>query len=597
MRHALSHPSKSIQQKTRLFVALATITVALLTYVAFRPAIEGEFLNWDDDRNIVDNPSFRGLAPEQMSWAWRTYHLGVWQPLAWMLLGAQYEAHRLDPSAYHAVSVAIHAINAAVFFLMSLVLLRAAQSCRPMPSKPKAAALTSGKLGDHRPTSETGVTHATWLAAALATLLFAIHPLRVEPVAWVSCQPYLPAALFFMLAVTVYVVGHRTEATLRARVATLILTLLCYIAAVLFKAAAVTLPLVLLIVDVYPLRRIHVLRGFDARRWMTAIGEKLPFFVVACVVAIHALAAKDYNESRVPFNDGSASERLAQSAYGMIFYAWKSIAPTNLAAYYQLPPDLSLTAAPYGFLALAAVVATIIALASARRAPGLAAAWIAYLVVLSPSLGLVQISRQIAADRYGYLATMPLYVMLAALIAQGIQRAKPRRAAVLILFAVAGVVVWQGYAMRGYLADWRDSESLWRASIARDPNCAHSHCQLGQAMAVQAQERPRQRDALLSDAAAHFQEAVRLDAEFAFAYSNLGAVLLVSQRFEEARDAYAAALRRATMFSRDELARLHAGLALVLANLGDIPAAREHLREAERHGLPPEQAQRILSVL
>ena len=590
MRQALSHQSNAHPRKTRFFVALAAISVALLTYAAFRPAIDGEFLNWDDDRNIVDNPSFRGLAPEQMSWAWRTYHLGVWQPLAWMLLGAQYEARRLDASAYHAVSVVLHAINAAVFFLMSLVLLRAAQSRRDAESRQSALP------NDHRAPGETGITHPTWLTASLATLLFAIHPLRVEPVAWVSCQPYLPAALFFMLGVTIYVFGYRSDAKPRARVATLMLTLLCYIAAVLFKAAAVTLPLVLLIVDVYPLRRIHVLRGLDARRWLAAVGEKLPFFVVAGVVAMHALAAKDYNESRVPFNDWSASERLAHSAYGIIFYAWKSIAPTHLTAYYQLPPDISLTAAPYGWLAMAAASVTIVALAAARRTPGFAASWIAYLIILAPSLGLVQISRQIAADRYAYLATMPLYVMLAALIARWVQRSKPRRAAVLFLFAAA-VVAWQAVSMRGYLADWRDSESLWRASIARDPGCAHSHCQLGQALAVQAQKQPRRRDDLLSDAAAHFREAVRIDADFAFAYSNLGAVLLVSQRFEEARGAYEAALQRASMFSGDELARLHAGLALVLANLGDIQAAREHLHEAERHGLPPEQVQRILSVL
>lgn len=586
----------------RTLIAVAAILVALTTWLAFKDAADGRFLNWDDDRNFLQNESFRGLGLQQLAWACRTFHLGVWQPLAWMLFGVEFVAGDLSPKTYHSFSVFLHVTNAVMFYWLTLTLLRA-----------------NNPTDEPRDRSMIGI-----ISAAAAALLFAVHPLRVEAVAWISCQPYLPAAFFAMLGLTLYVRGctrapAANPAFASPRRQTLAAAFMCYLIAVAFKAPAVTLPLILLLVDVFPLRRVHLFRGFDLRQWAVVLIEKSPFLLVAIGAAFLAMKAKDFNESRMPFSDWSADQRLAQSAYGILFYVWKSLWPTGLAAYYELPNNLSLGVWPFNAMAGAVVIITTLVALFARRAPGLFAAWLAYLILLAPNLGIVQFSQQIAADRYAYFATMPLFVLLAAVlcrIAEGApmpwpstsrqksERIDPtfvgRRRVVRWALSIAFVAALGASAIITHdgIREWRDSVSLWRASVAANPECEHSHCLLGQALAADAQglsddEMPR----MLADAVGYLREAVRLRPDFAFAHMNLGAALLASGRPAEARASYAAALSHAAMFHFDELARLHAGFALACAFDGDMDEARHHIREADRLGLPIEQLRRLRSAI
>jgi hypothetical protein len=158
--------------------ALVFIILVLAVVAAFAPALQGTFLNWDDDRNFVENTAYRGIGPAQLAWAWRTYHLGVWQPLAWVLLGAEWCVSGLQPRFYHVVSLAIHALNCMMLYLIIVQIL----SLAPQDSQWRY------KASDR-------------IFAAAATIHFAVHPLRVEAVAWISAQPYLPAALFYLLAI------------------------------------------------------------------------------------------------------------------------------------------------------------------------------------------------------------------------------------------------------------------------------------------------------------------------------------------------------------------------------------------------------------
>ena len=145
------------------------------TLVAFLPSLDNGFVaTWDDGPNLLENPHLRGLGWPSFSWAWRTFLLGVYQPLAWLLFFAQYAVWGLEPWGYHLVSLLGHAVNAILFFLLTRALLERA---RP-------------DLADRDRT----------FGAALAAALFAVHPLRVEVVAWASCQPYLPCAFFCLLA-------------------------------------------------------------------------------------------------------------------------------------------------------------------------------------------------------------------------------------------------------------------------------------------------------------------------------------------------------------------------------------------------------------
>ena len=221
------------------------VALAVVAATAFLPALNNGFLAFDDDENFLDNASFRGLGPSQIRWAWTTFLLGVYQPLAWMLLELEYVLAGLNPRGYHLVSIGLHAAVAVALFALIVAILR-----------------RCGWPANQAPGREIHLQ----LAAALAAALFAVHPLRVEVVAWASCQPYLPCALFSILTILAYLRTHDEPADADGgrRRAWMMVTLALFTAALLSKAVAVTLPLVLLAIDVYPLCRLRA--DLDLRR-------------------------------------------------------------------------------------------------------------------------------------------------------------------------------------------------------------------------------------------------------------------------------------------------------------------------------------------
>ena len=578
---------------------LAVAVIVGATLAAFWPGLHGQFLNWDDDRNFVDNPAFQGLGREQLRWAWSTYHLGVWQPLSWLLLSLQYRLGDLNPLLYHAVSLALHTVNSAVFYLLIVEILQVA-----LPRRQQAS------------------TIALRACAAGAAVLFAVHPLRTEVVAWISCQPYLPAALFYMLSVLAWVRGHRDEAGRAGRVAWPAASFVLFVLAVMSKAVAVSLPVVLIILDVYPLRRWGGRKGWlggaAARVW----AEKLPFIAVAIVVSLWAAAAKDFNESRVPFAVGAMDARVAQSACGLLFYLHKTIVPSGLIPYYDLPGNLSLLTWHYSLYAGWVLAATVGLLLLRRWWPAGLAAWLAYIVVLLPNLGVVQISQQLAADRYSYIAIMPLMMLLAggaaALCRQhsissraaqvlspssadqevgryvaggaaalGMSRYGRQRAIRIALVAgLAVATVALGSVSRRQALIWRDSASLWRATLAVSPDCAVAECNLGIA---------RLADGQYQEASRHLSRAIELDPEFAFATANFGVLCLQASRPEDAVEFFLRALSLGTDLGKPDLARIHAGLGAAYAALRRDDLAWKHTRIAQQLGF--KDAQKMIDYL
>lgn len=560
-----TQPARSPATKPATWAgALGLILLLLIvTFTAFWPGLDNQFLNWDDDRNFLHNPSYRGLGNAQLRWAWDTYHLGVWQPLSWLILGLQYEIGGLDPKTYHRFSLGLHSLNVIAFFLMTVVILRVAAGQR---FKASPASIC--------------------LCAALSATLFAVHPQRVEAVTWISSQPYLPAALFFMLGITAYVWAHREEGKPSTRWYWLVITFFCYCLAVSAKAVAVTLPAVLLILDAYPLRRLRQNDVSSIRRISIIVAEKVPFFAVAFFVSIWASTAKEISQpgqsDAFDLNAG-----LAQSAYGLLFYLFKTIIPTNLAAYYKLPFDLSLFRWPFGFAAACVVGVSVVFFLWRKRRPVLLTAWLVYVVILLPNLGFVAISQQIATDRYSYLAIMPIMVVFATVLLAIWQTSSRHRRCIRICILLGVVIPAVGLtiASRRHVRTWHDSESLWTANLKVDPQCAHAECMLGQALAMN--ER-------FDEAIGHFQRAIELRPDFSFAYSNLGAVLLARNQFKPAARQFRQALNHEYQLDDEGLAKTHAGLAIAYANLGRESLAWKHIRHAQKLGYPAEKIEKII---
>src|SRR5437899_178650 len=355
---------------------LVPVLIASLTFAAFLPALQNQFVNLDDNDNFLDNPHYRGLAWTHLRWMWTT-HQGHYIPLTWMTLGLDYLLWGMNPVGYHLMSLLLHAANAVVFFFVVRRILT-----RALPSL-----------------SERG--HALAVSAGFAALVFAIHPLRVESVAWVTERRDVLSGLFYLVTILVYLRACEGEERGRRWYSLAVAT---FVLALLSKSMVVNLPVVLLILDVYHLRRLGGALGWwsEPARWVYV--EKIPFVLLAAAASAIAVMAQSSVHAAASLAQLSALDRLAVAAYGLSFYLWKTIVPLNLSPLYELRPPVNHGATPfilrYGvILAISAIV-----LALRRRVPGLLAAWVVYVVVLLPVLGIVQSGPQIAADRYTYLA-------------------------------------------------------------------------------------------------------------------------------------------------------------------------------------------------
>src|SRR3989454_5694637 len=324
---------------------LVPMLIALATFAAFLPTLQNEFVGWDDVTNFLENPDYRGLAWTQLRWMWTT-HLGHYIPLTWMTLGLDYLLWGLNPVGYHLTSLLLHTANAVVFFFVVRRLLT-----RALPSP-----------------SEHG--YALAVSSGFAALVFAIHPLRVESVAWVTERRDVLSGLFYLLTILLYLRACERGARSRGWYG---LSVAAFVLALLSKSMVVNLPVVLLILDVYPLRRLGGAVGWWSEPVRRVYVEKIPFVLLAAAASGIALLAQLSHDTMVSVVQLSGLGRLAVSVYGLSFYLWKTVAPVNLSPLYELPPTVNPWAPP--FLVSYGVVLgiTAIVLALRRRLPGLPA--------------------------------------------------------------------------------------------------------------------------------------------------------------------------------------------------------------------------------
>jgi tetratricopeptide (TPR) repeat protein len=516
------------------------VPLTVLAVVAFLPALDNGFVNLDDHANFLYNPNYRGMGRAQVAWAWVTDWLGVYQPLAWMLFEIQYLASGADPRGYHLTSLLLHAQTAVALYALTLALVGRA---RP----------------DLLARNPTGVV----LGSALAVALFVVHPLRVEVVAWASCQPYLPCAATAILAVIAYLVA--ADAAPPHRALGLLGAWALFALALLFKAAAVALPAVLLLLDYYPLQRL----GGGPGRWFGASarwvwGEKVPFFALSLIFAALAVHAK--RDTLVALEQRGPLSRVAQACYGACFYLGKTIWPTHLCAYYPVPIPFDWRAPAYLVCAALTVAASITLLLLRRRHPGPLVAWLAYLVILAPASGLVTISSQITADRYSYLATMSGVPLLAAAIAQ-LTRPGRGRGPIIVGVAMAGLGLLIG-SSRALCRSWHDTATL--ASHALDQGRRDPEILVGLGWGLE--ERGD-----FAGADASFRDALQLDPFQVPALVGLGRV-----RFRQGRFANAAGLLTEAVGLQPGMPEIHNNLGTALAAQGRHDDAIAQFTEALR---------------
>src|SRR5213594_3701021 len=512
---------------------LVPALIAVVTFATFLPALHNQFVNWDDDKNFLENPHYRGLGWTQLSWMWTT-HLGHYIPLTWMTFGLDYLLWGMNPLGYHLTNLLLHAANAVVFFFITRRLLT-----RALPSP-----------------SERG--HALTVSAAFAALVFAIHPLRVESVAWATERRDVLSGLFYLSAVLAYLRACDREERGRGWYWGAVAL---FAGALLSKSMAVNLPVVLMILDVYPLRRLGGSIGWRSKPARRIYVEKIPFVLLAAVASAIAVMAQFSIHAALPLAQLSVPGRLAVSAYGLSFYLWKMILPVNLSPIYELPRTVSPWAMPFILSFGLAVAITAIVLTLRRRMLGLPAAWLAYLVVLLPVLGIFQSGPQIAADRYTYLAGLGWAILAGAGLLSSWSRLP-----FLLIGLVVFIPVGLGTLTWNQVHVWHDSKTLWAHALAIDPNSSVAQNDFGGALGQQGK---------LADAIHHYQRALQITPGDADAQTNWGGALAQQGKLAEAAEHYQQALR-----IKPDHAAAHNNWGAALTRQGNLAEAIEHYRQA-----------------
>jgi tetratricopeptide (TPR) repeat protein len=406
----------------------------------------------------------------------------------------------MDPFGFHLTNLLGHGASSGVVFLLSLRLL--------------------------------GPGPANWnrlAAAAFAALLFGVHPLRAESVAWVSERRDVLSVFFYLLCVHLYLPAAAEESRGWRRFAG---SFAAFSLSLLAKGMAVTAPAVLLLLDVYPLGRLRLSwTGLSGRQGRAVLLEKLPFLAAGLVVgAVGWVGQLSVNTTMTVVSFGWV-QRLMQAFYGAAFYVRKTLLPLDLSPLY-LHPSADPFAAPYLTSAAAALGLTGLFVALRRRWPAGLACWAVYLAVLFPVIGFMPFGPQIAADRYSYAACVPWALLAGAGLLRVLEQGGALRAWALagaaLLAGVLGGLAWNQTKV------WRSSETLWRQALAVRENHPVAHTNLGVILSGAGR---------LGEALGHLSRAVELAPSDPMVRNNLGCALASAGRLSEAEQEFRASLR------------------------------------------------------
>jgi len=533
MLNLSSHPNSANRNKSIIVIGVAA-AVALATFLLYLPALQNQFVEWDDNEYVFENTHIRFMDAVLLKWAFSSFHAGNWHPLTWISHSLDYAFWGLNPLGHHLTNNILHAFNS---FLVVLVVLRLLEV-----------------VDDSRLKSYT--SRFKMIAAGTTGLLFGIHPIHVESVAWVAERKDLLCALFYLLSVMAYI-HHRSHKSHK----TYFLCLILFALALLSKPMAVSLPVVLIILDWYPFQSITSIRTF-----LKCAIEKAPFFAFAIVSSVLTILAQKAGGAMGFMDVVSLSTRSIVAVHSLIAYLGHMIMPVGLVFFYPYPKSVSLFSLEY-FLPLALVIViTALSLRVFRRRIWFAV-WTYYIITLVPVIGLVQVGSQSLADRYTYLPSIGPF-LLAGLAATKVVEYAGRRGIVFIrIAAVTGVAIAAVLSVMTVkqIGIWRDSITLWTSVIERIPSEAFfAYHNRGLAYS-----RLGEYDKAIED----YRRAIELKPAYADTYSNLGIALLNKGLREDAIRNY-----RIAISLNPELANAHHNLAVVLYMSGDVSEALEHYR-------------------
>lgn len=582
---------RAAQPKSRLLIALLALGVATTTAVVHRPVLSARAILFDDDQYLLHNHLVR-----HPSWASARQFFGeilspstvegYYQPLAMisLMLDCAMGGSPENLRPFHRTSLALHVANAALVVVLFSLL-----------------------FGN------------PWAAAA-AGLMFGLHPITVESIAWVGDRKTTLATFFGLLCLVFYAWHVR-----RPRIGAYVAGICCFVFALLSKPTITPLPVLLVILDYWPLRRLN----------RKSLLEKVPFFAVAVISAVITLVSQALSASAQLPSSNSVQRIVFTLCHNIVFYSWKILWPVGLTACYPIPDPLS----PAHPMVLTGVIGTVVLLillvVSLRWTRAFAAGWLFFFMAILPTMGIIGFTVVIAADRYAYLPSIGLLLIVGWALskawpsrahatgeaagrrdsASGSAKPRPVRA-VVAATVVAAVCLGEAAATRQQVARWQDGVGFLHYMLERAPSSPYVHSLLGTALSARDQ---------WQEALHHQSEAVRLLPRYPQGLNNLARTLIHLGRYEEGIARYEDALRlkpgyyearynlasaladggrldeavaqfKQLLRERPNLPEVHNNLGVAYTRMGRTDEAAEHFAKAAKFGATYGQTQHNLGI-
>ena len=526
---------------------LLALLIVIVTIAVYSPVKHYDFADVDDDAYITDNLHIKyGLDWDGVKWAFTTYYLSNWHPLTWLSHGLDCQVSRLNAGRHHDVNVALHGLDAVLLFWVLL--------------------------------SATGYMGRSAMVAAL----FALHPINVESVVWIAERKTVLSMLFFLLTLGAYRWYARNP-----RIARYLLVMLLFALGLMAKPQVITLPLVLLLWDYWPLQRMFAgtrdtaldaapnAPAIPPRKFSWLVLEKLPLLALSAGSAVLTVKAQRAGGAMNPLNSYGLSMRIENALVSYARYLGKAVWPSHLSAFYPYPRGVSAWQVIASCILLFALTAFVVV---ARKQRPLVVGWFWFLGTLVPMIGLVQVGDQSMADRYAYLPYVGLFIMICWGIADlASEKIKSRTVTAVWLTAPSlAILLALTVLTHRQIEYWRNSVTLWSHAVQVTTGNEAAETYLGQALLRQANAQA---------AIPHFRKAIALFPAGPKAYMFLGyaeqqvgdprAAIEQYQRaldLTESYGKYAGRIRSATLES----------MAYAYRDLGDYARATQCLEAAQQ---------------
>lgn len=493
---------------------MGPFSIFFLSFLVYVPALKNGFI-WDDALYISENMLIRSLSFASISKMLVSFHASNWHPLTWLSLAFDYYFWGLDPFGYHLTNIVLHGLNALLVFFVTMQLLTRGNTVH-------ATAVQSPK--------ETLNAPASFIAAATTALLFGLHPIHVESVAWIAERKDLLCALFYLLTISSYLT-YTASPVDGNRWFWFILSFVLFLLGLMSKPMAVTLPLTLLLLDIYPLKRI-VFHPLTTVKNLLPLLEKIPFLMLSIASTIITIMAQHAGGAIRSGDRFPLDARLLNATKSLVFYLQKIFLPLKLVPFYPFPTGLHFLEGDYFLSGMFVVAITAVCLWMLRQGKLLPfTAWSYYVITLLPVLGIIQVGGQAAADRYAYLPSLAIFMLLGLGLSWlldngGLLKRRILPGVVALIILLMGTLL--SVLTIRQIRVWNNSEYFWSYVTEAFPFPKSDplvHYNLGNAYATKGK---------LERAVSEYKKALTLKPLYAEAHNNLGGVYALQGTFNEA---------------------------------------------------------------